>query len=151
MEVILTQDVKGLGKKEDVVKVKDGFARNYLFPKKIAVEANKPNLKVIQQSKKSRDIFQESEKRKAIELADKLSGYSFNIRVDANQQDIIYGSVTGADIAAGLQEEGYKFKEEDILLEEPIKKLGVYEVLIRLYPEVETKIKIWVVRKSNED
>jgi len=147
MEVILTQEVKGLGKTQAVVKVKDGFARNFLLPKGLALFATKENLAKIAEIEKRKAMQLEKEKSQAEELARRLKGVAINVAVATNEEDNLYGSVTDADIVSALKEEGFNIDEQNILLNEPLKNLGIYDVAIKLHPEVQAKIKVWVVKK----
>lgn len=147
MEVILTQEVKGLGKTQAVVKVKDGFARNFLLPKGLALLATKENLAKMAEIEKRKALQLEKEKSQAEELARRLNGVSINVAVATNEEDNLYGSVTDADIVSALKEEGFNIDKQNILLNEPLKNLGIYDVAIKLHPEVEAKIKVWIVKK----
>ncbi|MFC1709462.1 50S ribosomal protein L9 [Candidatus Omnitrophota bacterium] len=146
MKIVLRKNVEKIGKSGDVVSVKDGFARNFLLPQGFALVATKDNMSRVEEEKKKVVKDKESVKSKAQEMADKLNGLSCTITAEA-QDDILYGSVTVLEIAKALEIEQIKVDKSDILLEEPIKKLGIFEVEIRLHPEVTTKIKVWVVDK----
>lgn len=146
MKIVLRKDIDKIGKSGDIVLVKDGFARNFLLPKGFALLATKNNIGMVEEEKKKLVKNKEIEKNKAQELADKLQGVSCTITTEA-QDDILYGSVTVQEIAKALEIEQVKIEKKDILLDEPIKKLGIYEIEIRLHPEVKTKIKVWVVGK----
>jgi large subunit ribosomal protein L9 len=147
MEVILTKDVTKIGKAGSVVKVKDGFARNLLFPKGLAIPVTPGNLKKIEQEKQK--ALQESEKNKQGALAQKerLDALSLSIPVIAQDEKTLYGSITALDIANALKEEGLEIDKGRILLDEPIKSLGIYEVPVKLHPEISAKLKVWIVKK----
>ncbi|MCM8762968.1 MAG: 50S ribosomal protein L9 [Candidatus Omnitrophica bacterium] len=147
MEVILKQDVEKLGKATDIVKVKDGYARNYLIPQNLAIPLTPQNLKKIQREKEVKLKELEENKRQASELAQKIAGKSFTIACQVHEEDKLYGSITSQEIARVLEEEGFKINKKCILLEEPIKSTGVYEIPVKLHPEVTTHIRIWVVKK----
>jgi large subunit ribosomal protein L9 len=147
MEVILTKDIKGLGKTQEVVKVKDGFARNFLLPKGFALLATEKNLKEIAELEKIKAQEKEKEKRLAMELAARLNNTSVNVTVAVNEEEKLYGSVTNLDIANALKEEGFDIEEDNILLDEPIKNLGIYDIAVKLHPEIQAKIKVWIVKK----
>lgn len=147
MKVILQQDVNKLGKKGAMVKVKDGFARNFLLPKGIALTATQENLKKVERNLANQAQRITEEKGKAQELADKLSAISCTISVDAHEEDKIYGSVTAAHILSALEAEGIILDKKQVLLKDPIKSLGIYDVELRLHPEVKAKLKVWVVKK----
>jgi large subunit ribosomal protein L9 len=147
MKVILTQDIPSLGIRTAVVDVKPGFARNYLIPHGKALPANDANLKRLQQSIKHDDLKQNRNKGKSEELAKKLAEVSCTATVQAGEDDKLFGSVTAADIAGLLSAQGLEIDKRRIVLEEPIKKLGVYNIPIKLHPDVEAIIKLWVVRQ----
>ena len=147
MEVILSQDVDTLGKTGEVVKVKDGYARNFLIPRKLAYLATPANLKRIEQQEKNRKIEYEQKKNEADELAEKLSKASCTLTVEVNDLDKLYGSVSESDIAGALEAEGFSIDKKAIVLEQPIEELGIFEVGINLHPEVTAKIRLWVTKK----
>lgn len=147
MRIILIKDIEKLGKEGEVLEVKDGFARNFLLPKKLAIPATEENLKHLELEKKRKLQQQEKEKQKAEEIAKKLDGLSINVAVQTHNEDELYGSVGPLEISKALQEEGFSIDKKSIILEEPIKKLGVFDCIVRLHPQVEAKIKVWVVRK----
>ncbi len=148
MEVILTKDVDKIGKAGSVLKVKDGFARNLLFPRKLAVPVTAANLKRIEQEKEKLSHLAEEKKQEALALKERLEKLSLTISASAQNEQNLYGSVTSQDISAGLKEEGIEIDKNLIILDEPIKSLGVYEVSVKLHPEVQTKIKVWVVKNA---
>ncbi len=147
MEVILQQDVDKIGKAGSVAKVKDGFARNFLFPNKLAVPLNNANLKNLQARKEQKSAELAKAKSEAEALKEKLSGVSITIPVLTGEAEQLYGSISSGDIVAALKEEGFEIDKSLVALESPIKALGIYEVPIKLHPEVTTKVKIWVVKK----
>ena len=147
MEVILSQDVQKLGKIGQVVKVKSGFARNYLFPQQLAYLATPGNLKRIEAEKTKRIELGQKVKQEAQTLAEKLSKVSCTVAVEVNDLDRLYGSISEADIAHALEQEGYTVDKKAIVLEKSIEELGIYEVGIRLHPEVIAKIRLWVTKK----
>jgi large subunit ribosomal protein L9 len=147
MKVILYKDIENLGKTGDIIEVKRGFAQNFLIPKGLALEATPQSLKKIEQEKKRREKIKEAEKRAAEELSLKLERISLTIPVETKDDETLYGSVSDSQICKVLEEEGIKIDRKSILLENPIKRIGVYEIPIRLHSEVETKIKVWVVKK----
>jgi len=146
IKIVLRQDVENIGKSGEIVTVKEGFARNFLLPKGFALAATKNNVNRVEEDKKKVVKNKEVEKNKAQALANKLQGLSCTITTEA-QDDNLYGSITTLEIAKALEVEQIKIDKSDILLGEPIKKLGIYEVEIKLHPEVKTKIKVWVVGK----
>ncbi len=147
MEVILSQDVPMLGKVGDVVKVKDGFARNLLLPKKMAYAATPVNLKRIEKVKQQKLAQYEEEKQKAESLAEKLNKVSCTVNVEVNDLDKLYGSISEADIAKALETEGFEIDKKNIILDKTIDQLGIFEVCIKLHSEVTAKIRLWVTKK----
>jgi len=147
MEIILTRDVEKLGKAGEVVKVKDGFGRNFLIPRGLAMPSTAVNLKRLEAEKEKSLRQLEKAKLAAGELRDKLANLSLTIAVLAQEDEKIYGSITAAEIAQALKEEGLDIAKSAIILEEPIKALGIFEIPVKLHPEVSTKIKVWVVKK----
>ncbi len=147
MKIILRQDYESLGHSGDIVEVKDGYARNFLIPRKIAVEATPQNLKIIEQERKKEEIKKSREKREAEQLAQKLEGVSLTAPVTVGEEDKVFGAVTSQDIAELLKAKGFDIDRRKIQLEEPLKALGVYDVPIKLHSEVEAKIKVWVVKE----
>ena len=147
MDVILTQDVVGIGKSGTVVKVKDGFARNYLFIKNLAVAVNAGNLKNFEQEKLRRSQKEEKFKKEAEVLKSKLAALSLTIAVEAQEKDKLYGSITALEIQNALKDEGYEIDKAAIMLDEPIKTLGIFQVPLKLHSEVSAELKVWIVKK----
>lgn len=148
IKVILVQDAGSFGKSGSVIKVKDGFARNFLFPRNLAVPATPGNLRKVEQEKKRIESMRQQEKELAENLAKRLSGMSVTIAAQIHNEDQLYGSIGPSELLGALKEEGITGLAGDaVILEEPIKATGVYEVEIKLHPEVAAKIKVWVVKK----
>ncbi|MBI4981746.1 MAG: 50S ribosomal protein L9 [Candidatus Omnitrophica bacterium] len=147
MEVILNQDVDKIGKAGSVVKVKDGFARNFLIPNRLAVLVTTGNLKKLEQDKERKSLMLEALKNDAEALKAKLSSISLTLSSLAKEDEKLYGSITAHDIAVALKEEGIELDKSLIDLSEPIRALGIYEVALNLHPEVSAKLKVWVVKK----
>ncbi len=147
MEVILTEDVNKLGKAGDVVKVKDGYARNYLLPNKKVFVATPANLKRIEQQQNKRKAQFDQEKGQAQELADKLSKASCTVSVEVNDLDKLYGAVTELEVVQSLEVEGFTIDKKQIVLEKQIDELGIFEIGIKLHPEVTAKVRLWVTKK----
>jgi large subunit ribosomal protein L9 len=147
MKVLLREDYKGLGEAGEVVKVKDGFARNFLIPQGVAFMATDQNKKRYENDLKQQSRKLERDKIQAAELAKKLENVSCTISVQVGEEDKLFGSVTSQNIADVLEEQGYKIDKRKINLEEPIKALGIYSVPIKLHPEVEASVKVWVVKE----
>lgn len=145
MRVILREDVHQLGRSGEIVTVKDGFARNYLLPRKMAVPANEKNVRQIEHDKAVIAARQAKLKGSAQEQAGKLGALSLKIARKVGQQDKLYGSVTALDIAEVLSAQGQKVDRRSIHLPEPIKSLGVHQVELRLHQDVIAKISVEVV------
>ncbi len=147
MKVILTQDIPSLGKKTQAVEVKPGYARNYLIPQGKALPATENSLKQLQTQIKKEEVQIGKKKQESEELAKKLNEISCTATVQAGEDDKLYGSVSLSDIVKLLSDQGVNLDKHKIILEEPIKTLGVYNIPIKLHPEVEATIKLWVVRQ----
>ena len=147
MDVILLVDIDPLGKAGDVIKVKDGYARNLLIPKKKAIPCTKGNRNIVEEQKRLVARRKEKEVEKFSHLAEKISSISCTIRVQAGEEDKLFGSVTNADIQEALAQEGIELDKRKINLEEPIKKIGIYTVEVELHPEVKSTLKVWVVKE----
>lgn len=147
MKVILAQDAPNIGKVGEVVVVQDGYARNFLIPKGIAMEFSPQNLKVAEDKKKKIELQSKKRKEDAAAIGQKLANTSCTIAVKVIDEDRIFGSVTVEMIQGALESEGASVDKKDIQLEEPIKKLGVYQVPIKLHPEVTINCKVWVVKE----
>lgn len=147
IKVILREDVAGIGRAGDVKQVKDGFARNYLLPKDLALMATDNNLKKIEGAQKKLESKRALEKKNAEEAAQKLASISLTIAVEVNEEGKLYGSLSAQDIARALASEGTEIDKKNIILNGPVKELGIFDADIRLHPEVTAKIKVWVVKK----
>jgi large subunit ribosomal protein L9 len=147
MEVILNQDIEKLGKAGTVVKVKRGFARNFLIPNNLAVQLTAANLKKLEQEKQKKVLQLEKVKRESEELKIRLEGLSLTMPVLTQEEDKLYASITAQDIAGALRDEGFDIAKNSIVLDEPIKSLGIYEIPVKLHPEIIAKIKVWIVKK----
>lgn len=147
MKVILTQDIPSLGKKTEAVEVKPGYARNYLIPQGKALPANENSMKQLQIKIRKEELHLSKKKQEAEELAKKLNEVSCTATVQAGEDEKLYGSVSIPDIVKLLGDQGVDIDKNKIILEEPIKALGVYNIPIKLHPEVEATIKLWVVRQ----
>ena len=147
MKAILLKDIKRLGKEGDVVEVKGGYLRNYLAPCNFALPMTKENLKKIEEIKRRKIKLQDEERKEAVKIKEKLKAISLTITCEVKDGDEIYGSVGEAQILKSLEEEGVEFKKGSIIIPSPIKKLGVYDLKVKLHPEVEGNIRVWVVKK----
>jgi large subunit ribosomal protein L9 len=144
MEVILRTDIPKLGKAGDVVKVKDGYARNYLIPKGFAIPANKKNLKALERERQIILAKVERLRKKAQSLAEKIESTSLVIYRKIIEEDRIYGSVSVVDIVNALKDQGIELDKKQIVLEEPIKKLGSYEIPVKVGSDVTATLKLEV-------
>ena len=147
MKVILRQNFEPLGQIGDVVEVKDGYARNYLLPHKIAYTALKGNIRALEEEKQNVAKKSQQELNAADKLAVELEKVSITIPVQVGEEDKIFGSVTTQMIVEALKEKGYDVDKRKVEIEETIKTLGIYSVNIKLHTSVSTTIKVWVVRE----
>jgi len=147
MKIILRQDFEKLGKTGDIVEVKDGYARNYLIPRKIGFLANAGNLRKLEEEKKQHTTNQTRELQHSKKMALELEKVSVTLKVKVGEDEKLFGSVTSQMIADALLEKGLTIDKRIIELDEPIKALGIYTVNIKLHTEVAGKVKIWVVRE----
>jgi large subunit ribosomal protein L9 len=139
--------MENLGRRGEVVKVAAGYARNYLLPKGLALKVTPGNMKVIEQERRGMQLRYDKEKQGAEEVARRIAQVSCTIVKKVGEQDTLYGSVTTLEIGQVLEKEGIEIDRRRILLEEPIKALGVYTVPIKVHPEVTAELKVWVVRE----
>ena len=147
MEIILRQAVENLGKPGDVVKVKPGYARNYLLPRGLAYEATPGNLKRIQQERDRLEAAENTRRDAAQALAEQLEQVSLTFSARVGEEGKLFGSVTTADIAQQLEAQGFHVEKRQIDLHEPIKALGVYRLPIRLHADVKPEIRVWVIKQ----
>ena len=146
-KLVLRKDVKGLGAQGDVVDVKPGYARNFLLPNELAYPASDAMVRQVEIEKRKAMALAEKEIEAAKALAVKISAVSITMPVEVGEEEKMFGSVTSIDIAGALAEEGHEIDRHDILLDEPLKELGVYTVKIKLMKEVFAEVKAWVVKK----
>lgn len=148
MKVILKADIKGVGKKDQIIEASDGYARNFLFPKKLAVEANNENMSKLNAKNQSKAYQKEQEKIEAERIADKMSKILLKIEVKAGENGKIFGGVSSKEIAESLEEKyGIKVDKKKIDLKETIKTLGTSTISIKLFEGVIGKLKIDVISK----
>ncbi len=145
MRVILRETIATLGQIGEIVDVSDGYARNFLFPRRLAIPATKKNIKALEKERQILLRKREREKLKAESLAEKLAAVTCEIGKQVGKEGQLFGSVTVMDIAKSLKEQGFELDKRKILLEQPIKAVGEYEVPVKLHPEVKTYIKVKVV------
>ena len=147
MKVILRSDVDRLGSAGEIVTVADGYARNYLLPRGFAVTATEGNVKLIEVEKKRIAKDQIRMKEEAEALAKQLEQLSLTISKQAGEEDKLFGSVTNKEIAEALARENHEIDRRKIILDEPIKALGIYTVPVKLHAEVTASVKLWVVKE----
>lgn len=146
MKVILLQDIKGVGKKDQIINANDGYARNYLFPKKLAVEATAGNLGNLKSKQESNQYRKDMQKEEAIEIASKLKDITLTIKVKAGENGKIFGGVTTKEISENLKaQHNIQIDKKKINLNETIKTLGTVNVDIKIYEGVAAKLKVQVI------
>jgi large subunit ribosomal protein L9 len=144
VQIILNEDVPNLGRTGDVVKVRPGFARNYLFPRKLAVEASQKSLRAFEHHKRIAMGKREAQKTEAADLKRRIEALTITIGAHAGEEGKLFGSVTNIDIERALRDKGFVVERRKIHLVEPIKQLGEFTVPVRLQPEVEASLKVEV-------
>lgn len=146
MKVILTQDIKGVGKKDEIINANDGYARNFLLPRKLAVEANNQNMSLLQGRKDAAEFKKEQEKDVANQIKEKLSKIMLTIKVKSGENGKIFGSITSKEIAAELKNQYHiEIDKKKIGLKEAIKELGIFTAEIKLYEGIVGKLKINII------
>lgn len=147
MKVILLKDIETLGSAGEVVEVKNGYGRNFLIPRNEALVATAANMAQFESRRKQQETLAERDRRAAEALAKKLEAESITAQVKVGEEDRLFGSVTAQNIAELLDEKGYEVERRAIHLEDPIRELGVYNIEVRLHPEVAAAVKLWVVKE----
>lgn len=147
MKVILIKDVDKLGKEGDTVEVKDGFARNFLIPHGMALSATNESFKEIEKLKQQKAKLVERDKKQSLQFKEKIEAVSITITAEAKDTDEMYGSIQEAQILRALKEEGLELDKGKLSLPEPIRKLGVYNLKVKLHPEVEANLRVWIMKK----
>lgn len=148
MKVILLENVKDLGKKEDIVNVSDGYARNFLFPRKLAMEATSGKLREIEDKKKAERNRKNKELQAAKELAEKLGKLQINIKSKAGENGKLFGSITGKDIADAIKaQHNIEVDKKKVVLHDSLKALGTYQIEVKVYPEVSAKVNVNLVEE----
>ncbi len=148
MKVILRQDIRELGKAGQTIEVKAGYGRNYLIPRNLAIPATKANVRAIDEIERQNEFRKRKQLREAEQLKLRLEKLSLTSEVLVGEEDKIFGSVTAQNIVDLLAEEGVKADKRNVMLEEPIKSLGVYTVPVKIEKDVIANIKLWVIRKA---
>jgi large subunit ribosomal protein L9 len=146
MKVLLKSDVPKIGKKGELLEVKEGYARNFLIPNGLAVEASGGALKQVEEEKRAQDRKKAKEKDEAQALAAKLKGLTITLRHKAGEEGRLFGSITAAEIAEALKQKGYEIDKKKIVLEEPIRLVAAYTVKIKLHHDVNAELPVNVVK-----
>jgi large subunit ribosomal protein L9 len=149
MEVILREHIDNLGRRGDVVKVADGYARNYLLPRQLALKVTEANRRQIERERKIADVREAEERTQAQALADRLQATEIEIARRVGENNALYGSVTSADIATALEGKGFQVDKRKIALAEPIKTLGDVTVPLKVHREVTAQLKVKVVAETH--
>jgi len=150
MNVILCENIESLGVMGDRVSVADGYARNFLIPRKLAVPVDTASAKQIQHELGIIKRREDKRRTEMTDVADQMRGLTLEFQMRAGEEDRIFGSVTPQMIAEKLTEAGHAVSKKSVLLEEPIKSLGIFNVSVKLFPGVETEVKVWVTGLENE-
>ena len=150
MEVILLERIEKLGQMGDIVKVKPGFARNYLLPQAKALRSNKENLALFESRKVQLEAANLKRKEEAEQIAAKMEGLNLVIVRQAAETGQLYGSVTGRDVRDAVREAGYTIERRQVVLDQPLKEIGSYDIRIILHPDVSRMIKVMVARSAEE-
>ena len=148
MLVILRENVENLGRTGDVVKVSDGYARNYLLPHNLVLPADEANVAAIEHNKRTLEKKRLAQKGAATELSAKLEQFQCTLSRKVGENDKLFGSVTSSDIADALKKAGFSVEKRMIEIEHAIKSLGVHAVSVKLEPEVTAAMKVWVVKEE---
>ena len=148
MKVILREDVPNIGKAGQTIEVKGGFGRNYLLPRNLAIPATRANLNAIGELHKQTELRDKKRRRDAEKIKERIEKLSLSIEVLVGEEDKLFGSVTNGDIAELIAKEGISIDKRSIILETPIKTLGVYTVPVKVDKEVAAELKLWVIKKS---
>ena len=147
MQIVLREDIDKLGRRGDIVDVAVGYARNYLLPKRKALILSDGNLKTIEKERRRYVLHLAREKEDCMAVAQRLNAISCTIVRKVGENEVLYGSVTAADIGDQIAREGVEIDKRRIQLDDPIKSLGIYTVPVRLHPEVTAEVKVWVVKE----
>ena len=146
MEVILIQDVNKVGRKGDVVRVRDGFGRNFLLPRSLAIPSTRANQQFVEEQKLRAATRREKDKAEAQGVAERLSKVKVSIPAQAGEQEKLFGSVTAEDIAESLTKQGFAIDRKHIQLKEPIRSLGTFTVTVEIFPQVKATVPVEVVK-----
>jgi len=147
MEIILLEDIAGLGKRGNAVKVADGYARNFLIPRKMAIAAVGNAIAVFKTRERARQTRDAKQRQAAERLRAELMAVTLEFGVQTGEEDQLYGSISAHDIQDALKAKGYEVERKSIRLVDPIRALGVFDVPVHLFQEIEAPVKVWVVRQ----
>lgn len=147
MNIILTETVDNLGNAGDLIKVKDGFARNFLIPRGLAILATTQNIKTLEHEKRLVQDRLNKTRREAQALASRIESVSCTVTKPVGEEEKLFGAVTSADIQVSLKNEGFDIDRKKIQLDEPIKSLGIFTVPVKVHAEVTANLKVWVVKE----
>lgn len=145
IELLLAEEVPSLGKQGDIVRVRPGYARNYLLPYGLATVATEANKRRVDKHRIAQDAVRADKVKRMQELAVTVSKYSVTLEANATPEGHLYGSILAADISKALKAAGFAIESDNVRLEGPLKELGMYTVKLHMAPEVETEVKVWVV------
>ena len=145
VEVLLAENVETLGKQGDIVRVKPGYARNYLLPQGLATVATEHNKRMVELHRQKQQELEVSRVRSLKDLAESINKYSVTLEANANPDGHLYGSIVATDISKSLKTAGFEVSVDNIKLEGPLKELGMYTVAVQLHDKVKTEVKVWVV------
>lgn len=145
VELLLTETIPSLGKQGDIVKVKAGYARNYLVPQGLGTVATAQNKRAVELHRQKQQAMLDARLANLRKLAGEVSKYSVTLEANATEEGHLYGSITSKEISVSLVKAGYAIEQDHIKLEGPLKELGMYTVKVQLHPEVDTEVKVWVV------
>jgi large subunit ribosomal protein L9 len=149
VEVLLAESVPEVGNQGQIVRVKPGFARNYLLPQGLATIATEHNKRMVERHRQRMDEVAKAKVKELKAMADAVSKYSVTLEANANQEGHLYGSIGANDISKALQSAGYAVEPDHIKLEGPLRELGMYTVVVQLHEQVTTDVKVWVVPTAN--
>ena len=145
VELLLTETVPSLGKQGDIVRVKPGYARNFLLPQGLGTVATRDNKRMVELHRQRQQAVLDARLANLRKMAGEVAKYSVTLEANATEEGHLYGSIVGRDISQSLQKAGYAVEPDHVKLEGPLKELGMYTVKVQLHPEVETEVKVWVV------
>ena len=145
VELLLAEDVESLGKRGEVVRVRPGYARNYLLPNGLATVATEENKRAVQRHQERLEELQRQKLKDLQARADAIGKYSVTLEANANEEGHLYGSIMAPDISKALKAAGFAIEADDVKLEGPLKELGMYTVKIQFHSDIKTEVKVWVV------